>query len=231
MKGFAPISLILVTIIVIGIAAGAYLLATPNITSNSQTGIIEPKPSSTVFPTSSDETVSWKSYTSKVLKLSFLYPASYHLNEDIVNAPDESYNSIHIQNIDTSIQIVPMSKGENNFYGNSIKPEMILIGGESAEMYVYPPSDKNVGHIVLEVKHNGTRYEFSFNTFSSEFGKFPRSMAQNDVDFFKKFLSTIRFTDEAGSPTPLASCLPRPKCLDSTPRCLIAEPINGWCKM
>lgn len=28
---------------------------------------------------------------------------------------------------------------------------------------------------------------------------------------------------------PTQSCLPRPKCLDSIPRCLIAEPAEGWC--
>lgn len=30
--------------------------------------------------------------------------------------------------------------------------------------------------------------------------------------------------------SPRATCLPRPACLDKTPRCLIAEPANGWCK-
>lgn len=28
---------------------------------------------------------------------------------------------------------------------------------------------------------------------------------------------------------PVASCLPRPKCLDSVPRCLMPEPAEGWC--
>src|SRR5260221_10135993 len=27
-----------------------------------------------------------------------------------------------------------------------------------------------------------------------------------------------------------ASCLPRPACLDTTPRCMLPEPANGWCK-
>lgn len=31
------------------------------------------------------------------------------------------------------------------------------------------------------------------------------------------------------TPTVIPTCLPRPACLDSTPRCLIAEPVNGWC--
>lgn len=36
-----------------------------------------------------------------------------------------------------------------------------------------------------------------------------------------------------GTPTPSTSpkptCIQRPKCLDSTPKCLIAEPRGGWC--
>lgn len=34
----------------------------------------------------------------------------------------------------------------------------------------------------------------------------------------------------SSSPSPVSSCMPRPKCLDTTPRCLIAEPRDGWCK-
>lgn len=29
--------------------------------------------------------------------------------------------------------------------------------------------------------------------------------------------------------TPTPTCIPRPLCLDSNPRCLLAEPIGGWC--
>src|ERR1035437_3218346 len=28
---------------------------------------------------------------------------------------------------------------------------------------------------------------------------------------------------------PMPACLPRPSCLDSSPRCMIAEPVSGWC--
>ncbi len=31
------------------------------------------------------------------------------------------------------------------------------------------------------------------------------------------------------TPMPNASCLPRPGCLDATPRCLLLEPADGWC--
>ena len=30
-------------------------------------------------------------------------------------------------------------------------------------------------------------------------------------------------------PVPSATCYPRPACLDSTPRCLLPEPTEGWC--
>lgn len=29
--------------------------------------------------------------------------------------------------------------------------------------------------------------------------------------------------------TPSLTCIPRPTCLDATPRCLIPEPTDGWC--
>lgn len=30
-------------------------------------------------------------------------------------------------------------------------------------------------------------------------------------------------------PTPFPTCSPRPACLDATPRCLLPEPLDGWC--
>lgn len=30
-------------------------------------------------------------------------------------------------------------------------------------------------------------------------------------------------------PTPKPTCLPRPTCLDAVPKCLLSEPIGGWC--
>ena len=31
------------------------------------------------------------------------------------------------------------------------------------------------------------------------------------------------------TPTPSPTCWPRPSCLDTEPRCLLAEPVEGWC--
>lgn len=45
--------------------------------------------------------------------------------------------------------------------------------------------------------------------------------------------TTGRPTPKSSTPTipitPMQPCRPRPECLDATPRCLIAEPENGWC--
>jgi hypothetical protein len=35
----------------------------------------------------------------------------------------------------------------------------------------------------------------------------------------------------SGQPAPTGFCLPRPPCLDATPRCMIAEPRDGWCPL
>src|SRR5258708_6719140 len=40
-----------------------------------------------------------------------------------------------------------------------------------------------------------------------------------------QILSTFKFTNKNQT-----TCILRPACLDSNPRCLIAEPISGWCK-
>lgn len=54
-----------------------------------------------------------------------------------------------------------------------------------------------------------------------------------DDKIFNQILSTFKFTDKNQTTVPSVitpSCIPRPTCLDATPRCLIAEPANGWCK-
>src|ERR1035437_6643301 len=30
-------------------------------------------------------------------------------------------------------------------------------------------------------------------------------------------------------PSPTPTCMNRPACLDATPRCMLSEPVNGWC--
>lgn len=42
--------------------------------------------------------------------------------------------------------------------------------------------------------------------------------------------STFFCEPSSVSPTPrLQTCIPRPACLDRKPRCVIAEPAQGWC--
>lgn len=59
------------------------------------------------------------------------------------------------------------------------------------------------------------------------------SEEQNWIQFQEQLnnqvLSTFTFTDQNLNVTPTISCIPRPACLSAIPRCLIAEPANGWC--
>lgn len=57
------------------------------------------------------------------------------------------------------------------------------------------------------------------STFSSD-NKFKTELDQ----IFSSF--TITNLNQNITPT----CIPRPSCLDTIPRCLVAEPLNGWCK-
>lgn len=50
----------------------------------------------------------------------------------------------------------------------------------------------------------------------------------------KAILSSVQASPAAiptpsSSPSPASSCLPRPACLNATPKCLMPEPIEGWC--
>lgn len=45
----------------------------------------------------------------------------------------------------------------------------------------------------------------------------------SDLEGILKVLPQLKWRD------PNPSCLPRPSCLDSTPRCLLPEPVGGWC--
>ncbi len=54
----------------------------------------------------------------------------------------------------------------------------------------------------------------------------PKESQQAVIRLFDQILSTFKFTD---SNTLTPTCIKRPACLDATPRCMIAEPANGWC--
>lgn len=55
---------------------------------------------------------------------------------------------------------------------------------------------------------------------------FAKKISENE---FNEFLSSFKFTDSSGgivNSTPTPTCIPRPNCLDSIPRCMIAETEN-----
>lgn len=56
---------------------------------------------------------------------------------------------------------------------------------------------------------------------------------QGSTDYFKlpsQILNTFEFNNQNQTLSPTSTCMPRPACLDATPRCLIPEPSSGWCK-
>jgi hypothetical protein len=72
----------------------------------------------------------------------------------------------------------------------------------------------------------------------ADFSKVRQDIAQVVRSGFAKIRSDFAkmrpaFNDLVGTPKPTLSanvtCMPRPACLDATPRCLIAEPAQGWC--
>ncbi len=58
----------------------------------------------------------------------------------------------------------------------------------------------------------------------------PQTMSDYCTPIYNQILSTFSFTDKnqtTGATTP--TCMPRPSCLNATPRCLMPEPAQGWC--
>lgn len=57
-----------------------------------------------------------------------------------------------------------------------------------------------------------------------------KSTTPNPVNAVNSQKQILEFGVTGGpSVSPQPSCTPRPACLDSVPRCLVAEPITGWC--
>lgn len=113
--------------------------------------------------------------------------------------------------------------GETTFYASN-KLEQGAVG-TNYQIFVY------------HYYKNGLCYEINSNlsTYNIYSWSPPyRTSPVNETEvwnLFDQILTTFTLTNQSQSnyiyPTP--TCMLRPACLDATPRCLIAEPANGWC--
>jgi DNA repair exonuclease SbcCD ATPase subunit len=62
----------------------------------------------------------------------------------------------------------------------------------------------------------------------TDFGKI-RSDFEQMRTLFKQIISPGKDKNASSSGNITTTCKPRPACLDTTPRCMIMEPANGWC--
>lgn len=215
MKGFVPIILVLVVVILVGLAGGAYLLLRPNATSKSQTVVTQIKPSPVVSPTpaaSTDETANWKTYTDPYYNFTLKYPSNWYTSK-LPRYPDTEYETEF-----TEIpydQIIP--GGENPKTGKGVTSLSVSINNSGipsrSNPYDNGRSDNPTLHDITLNSYKGWRswniHGTDFVTLinphggyaSLAFGYFQLN-SYIESPIFNQILSTFRFIDQAASPTP-----------------------------
>jgi hypothetical protein len=152
------------------------------------------------------DTSNWKTYSYK--GVSFMYPSNWgvHLNGNVAGKPD-----------DFSLQV-----WADNSQG--YQPDEFLLGNYKDSLTTYAKTEEN--EFILNEK--GDEYlQVQINNNSIYVGCGFYSNKQKTIDICNQILKTTKLTGVKASPTP--TCMPRPACLDSEPRCMIPEPANGWC--
>lgn len=172
-----------------------------------------------------DPTANWKTYTSLKGQYSIKYPTDY---KEFNNQNDTGFSIVHsdtqfvMENYTLSIRVVTNSKGLTleNALGNG---PLIEYGPEFLE----PNKTKKIkidrNNAVradnLNVGQAGNLTDIIFIKDGLLYHITAGGLESEKLTQFNQILSTFKFTDLSPTPT----CIPRPACLDATPRCLIPE--------
>ncbi len=79
-------------------------------------------------------------------------------------------------------------------------------------------TDGSAKTVFTQVRQDLTTIRQDFATIRQDFAKIKTGLT-----------SEVKSARLSGTPVPQLTCIPRPKCLDASPRCAIAEPAHGWC--
>ncbi|MEK7573211.1 MAG: hypothetical protein AAB531_02180 [Patescibacteria group bacterium] len=216
---FSPkiILAILLLLIVVVVGGGIYLAQS---SKPKETAKSNPTPTSKPSPTP-DPTADWKTYENNIFKYSLKYPDSLThsplkyegeggtIFTDSWKSSNNSY-SINIY----SYPDIYASASQPEFNAKTISDENIIVSGQNVKKLTGKEIISDIGTLIHigPLKNNSQNYYIIFSSGSS-------IATQESLDIFNKLAFTFKFTDASPSPT----CIPRPACLDATPRCLIPE--------
>ncbi len=194
-----------------------------------------PSPSPTSTP--SDPFANWITYTDQINNYSFKYPKEWQqipLPPVADNIPLVAFQSVdglyklttEIQpNINTNKPYATLDE----FIGLPYTVKSLTIDGVDArqplprsgseniyKVYFFSADRKSILNLELLVG-DGTVTDHRVTGESLQIGE----------DIFNKVVSTFKFiATPSASPVASATCIPRPRCLDENPRCMIAETSN-----
>ena len=238
---FRLIILAILVLVIISLPLGAYLMLRAfGIHPKSSTVTIKstsPTPTPTIIslqPLTASESSTWKTYVNNKYGFSIEYPDGYKFSDF------GSHNNF----LDNLCLVYLQSEG-GCFMNIGIYNEQIdkhiseLNGGKNYSLEIYNYHD---GKIVLyRTLHNNPVIHYNEVSFVSYFVQktnYLFELSSNGWDspyyetasysaIFSTMLSTLKFTDQtsksSGAANPTPTCIPRPACLDATPRCMIAE--------
>ncbi len=251
-KKWLFLGVILAVLIVLGAVSNFYLASfgkktTPSTVASSTTPApsVTPAPTPAILPlptlTASEE-ATWKTYTNTIYNFQFKYPPDWPTDLTPNSAsggnlffkiPD--YFKTHEQGLGADGMYVI----EVSIFDNAVNPndtvKQIEVNGVRGfyEITADPSPYDKTGLINPRESAFFTQDNRYFDIdFIPMFD--PKSQTKQQVQekelIYKKILSTFKFTGQSSqssalnSPTP--TCIPRPACLDATPRCMIAESAN-----
>ena len=135
---------------------------------------------------------------------------SYQIQYPSTWIVESTFTGTNLINNESSI-LVFNGEGPLGFDGPSEK-RTLMVGTENEEFYYYGFDQKQNAYNGGTITNPKTNISVGF------FIRIPKVNEAAAISEVQKILSTFKFTDSI-SPT----CVPRPACLDATPRCLIPE--------
>lgn len=221
----------LIFIVIILTISGIYL--SQNYQPKPKPIVPKPTPTTAPSPTPTDETTNWKTYSQNVLRYYFKYPNNWRVYE-LKSYPYDGYPGIIDNNeiIVTTSDKFPRIQTDNSdqYIGFTISETGDVL--ERIKKVQIPDTAGNKSN-VIEKNINGLKAYEETQSDGDKMIYFPYkdktggilvtilspTVKSGNIEQVNQILSTFKFTDSSPTPT----CVPRPACLDATPRCSIAE--------
>lgn len=226
-------------VVILAAIGGAFILGMNKSTTNKQTVTTQiSAPSPTTNPTANWQTYTGEGFNFKYPTSLFLFDCSstftpkgvfVHLVTDKTIDCNEPLTSS--QNIVIINEIKDFNEAQNVGKLNERDEETVNIDGKTYTMVTGSKEisgaegEKISSSPIEEIKYvlvpyKNTNLLIGYYRISQVANANTRFAVQKDLsEDFKHLLSTLRFTNTSPAPT----CRPRPSCLDSEPRCMIAE--------